>query len=345
MIFHNIINFFKYKWQAKLGSLIIAILLYFYVQYTKTITKSFYIKVDSPTLPNNLIFSEELPTFVKVHFYGPQEIINLNQDNFRVLMVNTGPSPGKNKFKLELIPPPPYPIQFQLEPSELEILIDNKRRKALPLIPKYELKSSKMVSYININPSSLIIEGPEKILNRLDRLTLSTINLNEKSNLYYGKVLIQDIPKFTKLVENQPFEIQLEVKYFSEEEFQQKITNLPVGYNIFEETLPINCSNSIGRLEFVNEVKVQITYISRFYLTKRILKAEVYCPVELNSITQQIEPSAFISGLPVIIKNESDIKDFEILKVKPLFVDIEFRLKKQPIINQLEKGLQEHLIR
>lgn len=345
MIFNNIVKFFTYKWQAKIGSLIIAILLYFYVQYTKTITKSFYIKVDTPVLPNNLIFSEELPTFVKVHFYGPQEIMDLNQDNFRVLMINTGPSPGKNKFKLELLPPPPYPIQFQLEPSELEILIDNKKRKALPIVPKYDIASKQDVHYINVNPSSIIIEGPEKLINRLDRLTLSSVILSEKSNLYYGKVLIQDIPKFTKIVENQPFEIQLEIKYFSEEEYQQKTTNLPAGYLTFNEEIPVSCSNPTGRIELANDVKVLITYISRRYLTKNLLKAEVFCPVEVNSITQSIEPNTFISNLPVIIKNESEIKDFEILKVKPLFVDIEFRLKKQPIINQLQKGLQEHLIR
>jgi len=346
MIINEMIKFFKYRWKAKVGSLIVAIFFYFYVQYAKTITKTYYIKVEPPNIPQNLVLTKEIPSFVKVIFSGPGELLEIDPSNFRILLINPGPTTGLNKFKLELMPPPPSSIQYYFEKSELEILLDNKKRKLLPVRPIYELSKDKQVFYWNLSPPYIIIEGPEnKVNNDLFDLKLMPVKLNPKSNLYYGKVMLQELPKFIKLSENQPFEIQLELKYYSEEEFKNKINQLPLGFNYFEEEVSVMCKNNIGRIEIANEPKVKISYISKYYLTSNAFTADVYCPVELDPNTEIIKPSSFIKEIPVIVKTKFEINDMEILKIDPLLVDLEFKVKKKTPINQLEKGLQEHLIR
>ncbi len=342
---NNIIKFIKKRWQAKLGSILIAIIFYFYVQYTKTITKTFYLKVEPPNLPNHLTYAEEPPAFIKVEFYGPEELMDIEKSNFKLLMVNTGPTSGKNRFRLELIPPPPSMIHVRLEPPEVEIVLDNKKRKYLPLIPQFDLPENKKVVYWKTNPISIMIEGPEKVITKMDRLKLNPVKLLPNSNLYYSRVMLQELPRFTKLVENQPFEIQLEIKYFSEKELQEKMSTISSDYYIFEEEIPVQCSNNLERLELENNPKIKLTYISRYYLTKNFFIAEVYCPVEWNSILQVMEPNTYIPSLPVQLRFLNDIKELEILKLEPLTVDLQFRLKKKSPVNQLEKGLQEHLIR
>lgn len=340
-----IIKFFKTHWQAKIVSVIIAILFSYYVQYTKTIKKTFYIKVEPPVLPHYLTFSEELPAFIKVDFYGPEEIMNIEQTNFKLHLINTGPNPGKNKFRLDLIPPPPSGIQSVIEFPEIEIMVDTKKRKSLPLIPNYILEGNKKVAYWNFKPNSLTVEGPEKVFSKLDRIFLKRIVLPKNSNIFFDKVLLDELPKFVKLVENQPFEIPLEIKYFSEEELAEKKNSLSEEFKVFEEELEVNCKELPDKVELENFPKVKVTYISRIELNKNFFKAESFCPIEFNANLQSIEPSTIISKLPVQVRLIQEIKDIEILKVDPILVDFQFKIRKKQFYNQKEKGLQEHLIR
>ncbi len=342
---NNLRKFLKTHWQAKIVSVIIAILFSYYVEYSKTIKKVFYIKVQPPSIPNYLIISEEIPAFMKVVFYGPEEIINIEQTSFTLLLINTGPGPGKNKFSLELMPPPPAGIQAIIEPPEIEILLDNKKKKTLPLIPNFTLpQPEKKIVYWNFNPVSLTVEGPEKIFTKLDRIYTRKINLSKNSNIFFDKILIDKLPNFVKLVENQPFEIPIEVKYLSNEEIQEKINSLPSEYKVYEEELDAQCNELPETLEIVNPQKVKISYISKYVLNKNFFRLEIFCPVEYNPNMQTIEPSANLSDLPVQIRVSQELKNIEILKIDPLLVSFQFQVKRKPVINQKEKALQEHLI-
>lgn len=339
------LKFFQHRWQAKLGSLIIAIIFYYYVQYTKTATKTFFIRVETPTIPNHLVFREEPPAFIKVEFSGPEELLAIDPSNFKLYMINTGPTAGLNKFRLELIPPPPPSLQIHLEYSEIEIQLDNKKRKTFPIQPIYDLPQNKKLYYWNFNPTSITVEGPESTINREFNLKLIPLKLSANSSIFYGKVMFQQMPKFTKLVENQPFEVQLELRYYSEEEFQEKINQLPQGFNLFELEIPLNCKNNLGNLEIANEQKVKVFYISKYFLKADSFVAETFCPVEIDNSSESIIPSNYIPDLPVVVKPKIEIQELEILKIEPLTVGLQFRIKKKIPMNQLEKGLQEHLIR
>jgi hypothetical protein len=340
------LKFFQHRWQAKLGSLIIAIIFYYYVQYTKTATKTFFIRVETPTIPNHLVFREEPPAFIKVEFSGPEELLAIDPSNFKLYMINTGPTAGLNKFRLELIPPPPPSLQIHLEYSEIEIQLDNKKRKTFPIQPIYDLPQNKKLYYWNFNPTSITVEGPESTINREFNLKLMPLKLSSNSSIFYGKVMFQQMPKFTKLVENQPFEVQLELRYYSEEEFQEKINQLPQGFKLFELEIPLNCKNNLGNLEIANEQKVKVFYISKYFLKADSFVAETFCHVEIdNNSSESIIPSNYIPDLPVVVKPKIEIQELEILKIEPLTVGLQFRIKKKIPMNQLEKGLQEHLIR
>ncbi|MCS7205102.1 MAG: hypothetical protein NZ853_05350 [Leptospiraceae bacterium] len=336
-------NLFLNRWKAKVGSLLIATLFYFYVLYTKNITKTFYLKVEPPNLPVGLVFSEEPPTFVKVTFSGPQELMDIDRNSFSLYMINPGPGPGKNKFRLELYPPLPANLQANIEPAEVELLLDVKKKKYLPIVPKVEIPLNKKILYWNISPNSIEVEGPEKIINKTDRVYLSKIKLNENNTFFYDKISIGELPKFIKISENQPFEIQVEIRYASEEELKTKIEKLSSEYHFFEEELKLQCSNILDKLE-LKEVKVKVFYISKYYLTKDSMTAETFCPVEWNPVLEIIEPGDFIPNLPIVIRTRSEFKEFEIIKMEPLSSDLNFTLRKKVLINQLERGLKEHLI-
>lgn len=156
--------------------------------------------------------------------------------------------------------------------------------------------------------------------------------------------MIDKLPNFVKLVENQPFEIPIEVKYLSDEEIQDKINTLPSEYKIYEEELEAQCNQLPESIEIINPPKVKISYISKYLLNRNFFRLEIFCPIEFNPNLQAIEPTTNLSDLPVQIRTFQDVKNIEILKIDPVFVSFQFQIKRKPLINQKEKALQEHLI-
>ncbi len=336
-------DIFIYKWKVKLGSLMLAILFHYYVIYTKTVSKTFYISIEQPSIPNNLVFLEDPPSFMKVIFSGPEEIMDINQSNFKIRLINTSPTAGINTYKVELIPNPPSGIIAIPEKTEIEITLDRKRTKLLPVVPVVSLPENKKITYWELKPSEIKLEGPRKVFLGVDRISLLKVDLHNKNNIFFDKVLIGNLPKFVKVSENQPIEIQILLKFFSEEELQEKIKNLSTELQVFSEELDVLCSNPIDNLELEKIPKVTVTYIAKNKIPLQMFLAQVLCVVEYNNTTKNIEPNSFIPSVPVNLKVNEIYKDIEILKVEPLTVDLNFKIKSAPPVKQIQKGLQEHL--
>ena len=103
------------NWKAKLGSLIVAIIFFYYVQYTRNVTRVVHVKVDIPAVPEHLVLNSRIPSFVKVEFFGPQEVMDFNPANFKIILINPGPGPGENRYRLDMLPRPPEGIEARFD--------------------------------------------------------------------------------------------------------------------------------------------------------------------------------------------------------------------------------------
>ena len=112
----RVVLFFTRNWKVKLGSVLIASMLFFYVQWTRNVTRVFHIRVERPDIPEDLILSSRIPSFMDVQFYGPAEEMEFNASAFRITVFSPAkPIPGKNQYKVILIPDPPGEIEAKIQ--------------------------------------------------------------------------------------------------------------------------------------------------------------------------------------------------------------------------------------
>ena len=107
----------------KLISLVLAITLFFYVQYTLNITRSVQVEVLPPKIPQELVLSRKIPPFWKVKFYGKAEHMDFDKSNFQIKLENPNPLVGSNLYRVILYPEPPKDVQATYK-RELHLFID-----------------------------------------------------------------------------------------------------------------------------------------------------------------------------------------------------------------------------
>ena len=108
----------------KLISLLCALTLFFYVQYSSSHTRSVEIQVIPPELPSKLVFSQKIPSFLNIKFYGKEEQMDFDISRFQVRLENPNPQSGSNLYIAHLEPEPPSGVRV-IYKKELQLFIDH----------------------------------------------------------------------------------------------------------------------------------------------------------------------------------------------------------------------------
>lgn len=326
------------NWKAKLGSLVVAVLFFYYVQYTRNTTRAVHIRVETPVLPENLVVNSRIPSFVKVEFSGPREMMDFNPSNFKVALINPGPTPGDNRYRVELQPSPPDGIEVR-HVDNLPIVLDRRTQRTLPLVADYELAGSPglRAGVVQISPETIRVVGPAQVLSTMDRVKLTHIEAVPSQGDFVARVRVDALPEFVALGTDQPYEAELRLRLIPQG--QQ-----PTGDGLIERSLSVTCENAPPGLKLDESPSVRVLVRSPGRLPEGRLKAVSFCPVEVDSVTRNIVPSARVTNVPVYIRDSLAQKDIEILDVSPQGVSLQFSLVQVRQPTQVQKGLEEHLI-
>ena len=327
------------NWKAKLGSLIVAIIFFYYVQYTRNVTRVVHVKVDPPSVPEHLVLNSRIPSFVKVEFFGPQEVMDFNPANFKIILINPGPGPGENRYRLDLIPRPPEGIEARFDEG-VTVTLDRLAERTLPLVGDFQLNSGSdvRIGAITMQPQTIRVSGPASVLDVMDRVNLNPLRITPGTPDYATRVLVSTLPEFVRLADDQPYEIDVRVKLLDS-------TANESTDGIFLRELPVNCENAIPGLKLDESPTVKVLYRAEAIVAEGRLTAHTFCPVFLDPNTRNILPSLRIPGIPVHIKDALAQKDIEILEVTPAVVNLQFSVQKVRAPTQVQKGMEEHLIR
>ena len=200
-----------YNWKSKLGSLILAIGLLFYVQLNQTATRDIQVRITKPRLPRNLVLASKLPAYLNVRLKGPRELMDLPVSDFRIRLSNPHPRPLENKpnlFRTVLKPELPEGVIPEFTEG-LEVLIEPVRERRLRVAPRVHLKLSgeQKRGYGHISPRTIRIRGPRSVVDKMEHIDTEDIFVESPGNHFYTRVFIQ-LPSFVTTAQGEPLDVE-----------------------------------------------------------------------------------------------------------------------------------------
>ena len=308
-----------HRFSIKLLCFFFAILLFLYVQYTSRITSVVDISVIPPELPIDLIFTRKYPSFIPVTFSGKEEGMGLDFMNFHITLDNPNPLPGSNMYRVQLHPDVPEGLQAEYK-RELRLFIDRFYSRELSVVPKVTLNLSPEheLGYVNVNPRSVVMQGPYELLANMDHVETEELTIEETNDVIVRRILIARQADYINFAPNQPFQVELSINILSQNRSEYSVI----------ENVPLSCINETPRLQLHLGDKVRVNIYrnpSTIALREEEKQAYVFCPVFFDEETQSIRPSFFIPKQPVFTMSHLGSEDLQIVKIEPPLLDLEFR--------------------
>jgi hypothetical protein len=340
------------NWKIKAGSLFIASLLFWYVQYSKTVTRVINIRIEKPDVPADMVMDSRIPVFMNVKMYGPRELMEFNVNEFRIILSNPSPEAGENLYRTQLSPDLPEGINAVYN-RELKVSLDKVAVRELPIIAdlNVNIKEGFKAGYILTNPAVVRVKGPEKLLNTLERVRTERIMVNTSSSFFRTKALISDLPEFVAVESKQAHEVEVSARIIPEKLRTEAGTAIDQDL-VFLDDIPVKCRNDIRGISMrvLSDRKVSAVILrSADSGSKPVVKeqftAEVFCPVFYSTELKKILPWDTVMNMPVYLTDKSGRTDLVILDVEPAKLSLQFErvIVQQP--TGIRQGLQEHLIR
>lgn len=302
----------------KFISLLFAAILFLYVQYTSTHTRSVQIQVSLPELPSELIFSRKIPSFLDLKFYGKAELMDFDISHFHIRLENPNPQPGSNLYIAHLEPEAPPGVKV-IYTKELQLFIDRVFLRELSVIPvlKINLPETHELGYISSNPRTVILRGPYETLAAMSAVETEELRVEESLDLISRRVLIKKLPDFVSFAPNQPFQVELSINI------------LPLSKNDYKllKEVPVRCLNEIPgiQMQVAGKASVDIYLNGDSQIpSPGTFQVYVFCPVFFDSDTKSLRPSFLIQNQPVFSVDTSGIENAQVLKINPPQVGLQF---------------------
>jgi len=327
------------NWKIKLGSFAAALFLFWYVQYSRNITRELNIRVNVPEIPKEYVFSSRVPSFVTVRFRGMYDIMDFNVSDFRINLVNTNIQLGENVFEPKLVPDLPDEIQADFQDEEVVIKLDRELNRRVIVEPDYNYISDKKyrIGYRKVTPSTLMIKGPYEIVSEIVKIPTKPVVLEGDGKLLFGKSKLKELPEFVKLDEDFKNDVEVSIQFLEKDNMDSQELQI--------DNIPIRCLNDIPGLVMkpYGSETVSVRVLSRNQVVGAgDLRVGVYCPVFYDSVAKEIKPSYIIDDIYVIAEGKHS--PFDILEVVPEKVNLQFEISRKAVPGAIQKGFKEHVI-
>ncbi len=204
-----------HNWLSKLLSLILAVLLWIYVNYQKLPVKYFTLPLNLISMPKDYVISDSYNNSVTIKIKGPQDIIqSYTQSHFQAYIDFKGISLGRNilPVKIKILKRNNRLRIINITPSDINVTIDKFILKELPVTPT--TMNSPAEGYVIINkivtPKKIIIGGPAKLINELTMVRTKPIDIGGITGSIYKEVEV-DLPNENMSLYD-PKNIQVSIK-------------------------------------------------------------------------------------------------------------------------------------
>lgn len=220
-------------WAIKVASLLFAVFLWYFVTGEDRVDMTIQVPVEIVNLPRELVISNQFKSQLEVTVSGPRGMIRRfsRQEVSRTIDLSDA-SPGNVVVKNE-----PDSVSFphgirvlRIQPSQIILLLDRLIHLEIPI--EYAAKGSPAKNHelvsIRLEPSNLILSGPEAVLGKTDVITTNPITLTGMKDSTIKQVSLNLTPEIAELIGEPIITAHVELR---EKVVAQELWKIPVTIN------------------------------------------------------------------------------------------------------------------
>ncbi|WP_000766591.1 CdaR family protein [Leptospira interrogans] len=312
------------NWQAKLGSLILAIVFYINLQNSKILVKEIQIPIEYPKLGGSLIVSKTSDKTVPIKVEGVREYVNYYSQFLKAHINSSELKAGENLVSVYKISGAPAGLRITRLRDKIKVNVESNSGKILPIEVKFtgDLPPNYVKTNHFVSPSVVHVSGPPGVLENLGKISIPPISLKDKTESFSYKHKLPDFPSAVKVRDNVK-EVTVRVNIFASASNAGETLLLGI---------PIKCQNLDKNLEaeFCEpEVSVKLqskTPLKSIQVIKG-LSASVVCSHKYDPKTKKILPDNKPVFAKIKLNKSTSLKSVEVLGVFPDRVSILFKIK------------------
>lgn len=178
----NLTGLFSKDWLLKFISLVLAVVLWYFVGGEDRVDKNVMIPIEIINLPRDLVISNQFKKEIEVTVSGPRSLILEMTSRAITRQVDlSAATPGTMVIENdnEHIPVPRGITVQRVQPSSIILSLDKLIQKKFPISAKTvgEVADGYYIRLLKIDPDVITITGPLTILSQFDELFTRPINL------------------------------------------------------------------------------------------------------------------------------------------------------------------------
>lgn len=274
-------------------------LLWPYVSVQET---DVFIPIDTEKVPEGLIITNGPFSGIKAHVRGPKSIIRtLPNLKIRYTIDLSRVNIGVNVIPIHQnqIPLPDAISILKINPDSIAVKVENEINKKLPVNISLSGKPAKgfIVTGTSAKPMSVILQGPEQMLEQINAVSTKPINIKGLSGSFKKEVAL-DLMENLKLVDSSI--IVLASIFIEEQMITKTFDNIPVQgdgspyeYRIIPPVIMIEVkgpANTIEKLYGNNSLQV---YVDLKGLTPGVYNKRATIPLPVKTTLIDAEPENF----------------------------------------------------
>ncbi len=253
------------KWPAKVVCLVIAIFLYFFHQASLIESKTFVVPLQIEE--NGIVMHVgSVPGSVAVVVRTSDEIIKsvLATDITASVSLDAITTKGSYTLPVKITLSENLmaydPFEVRLKDDTITIDVDKKVSKYLPMAPSIvgEVAHGYEIDSINISPSTIEISGPESIVNAIDKIYTTRINVSNAETNFSTETSYQKTNKLISIIDEEGFRATVSVKPVI---MERDFTEIPVEVLNLDNELEISGELPLVSIKLSGSMPVLEDYI------------------------------------------------------------------------------------
>lgn len=238
----------KRNWLYKIVALILAALLWFYVQAEQHGTQVVSVPLDVVGIEAGMVVEPEIPRVVEVQVRASKtKLTTLSGRDLKAQVDLTGVKPGKFSPEIQVSGPSGVEV-LAVVPSILDLTVDVLENKTVPVMIEYTgtMPRGYKLGEVRLEPNTILISGPRSRVRSIERSVVE-VPLGEKESRVLN-LPVKVIERTTKTGEDQSLRISpklVQVNIAVAEDIQNKTVNVevqtvgspPKGYKLVKTTV------------------------------------------------------------------------------------------------------------
>lgn len=216
----------------KLLSLLLAVLLFAVAQQPITDLRMVGVPIEYRGLNPGVEISGDVEQTVSVRLRGPRDIVrSLIPNQLLVVADLSNKEPGERIVQLradESYLPNSVKV-LQIEPASIRIRLEHTVRKRVEVEAQFsgQVEEGREIYRVRLTPKEVEIEGPESLVNQVERVMTETVNLHGRKTDFQMSVEVE-APQNSLRVKT-PDRVNLSIE-IGERRLTRRLANLPVHW-------------------------------------------------------------------------------------------------------------------